>query len=92
MNRKFNVGDRVRVIDSRELPQHEGKETVITEVMGQAYHQHPEFPNDTWYCTELAFDDGERCVYPSGALEPIYDGNEQVSWSSCVWQPNQVRA
>jgi hypothetical protein len=88
---KFNVGDRVRVIDSRELPQHEGEQTVITEVMGRAYHQHPDFPNDTWYCTELTFEDGERCVYPAGALEPIYDGNETVSWSSCVWQPNRLR-
>jgi hypothetical protein len=24
-------------------------------------------------------------------LEPIYDGNEPVSWSECAWQPNSVR-
>lgn len=90
--RKFNVGDRVRVIRSDALPSHAGKETVVTEVMGLAYHAHPDFPDDIWYCTGLQFSDGEGCVFPAGALEPIYDGNEKVSWSECAWKPNSVSA
>jgi len=34
----------------------------------------------------------KNALYPSYALEPIYDGNDLVSWESCVWQPKSVRA
>jgi hypothetical protein len=88
---KFKVGDRVRVVDSSDLPQHFGKETVITEVMGYAECPTPEYEDDVWYCTDLTFDDGERCVYPAGALAPIYDGREKTSWSECAWKPNHLR-
>ena len=92
MSRKFNVGDRVRVIDSRALPQLAGQETVIAEVMGLSYGPEPGYETDVWYCTGLTFDDGVRCVYPAGALAPVYEGHEQVSWSECAWQPQQVSA
>lgn len=93
MSRKFQVGDRVRV--KRPQSVSHGVETVITAINVRAWHgQYVE-----GCCrTDILLDNPDpRCSSKYAAfrpehLVPIYDGNETVSWSSCVWQPKQVRA
>lgn len=95
MERKFNVGDRVRII-KRDSSRY-GLVTTVTAVrtnatllMGMsrtkvvvpvayAVDLNPINPLATW------------CGYQPEYLEPIYDGNEKVSWSSCAWQPKSLR-
>lgn len=96
--RKFSVGDRVRIVRS-PVPSRIGTiATVISPLKplsGNAYWT--ELPNSA-LVHELDLPPlpsqprAHVVTYPPEYLEPIYDGNETVSWSSCVWKPKQVRA
>lgn len=95
MTNKFNVGDRVRVNHPGSLAH--GRETVVTETgarewaICEGYYvgYRVDIPMGRYRNKKCI---GTHCVFEAHELIPIYDGNEKVSWSSCVWQPNQVRA
>lgn len=82
---KFNVGDRVRVIEANAVPEILGTVTTITNIGGPCIWH----PN----CHEIDIRDQDGCVLcgTADSLEPYYDGHERVSWSECAWQPNKVR-
>jgi hypothetical protein len=86
--RKFSVGDHVRVTYSPACPHLVGTITTITEDMGMGYGLGVR--DEIWYATNLRDTDGEEWIYPSSSLEPVYDGNETVSWESCAWQPKTI--
>lgn len=94
MERIFNVGDRVRVVRSLINPGLDGTETVITDV-GDARDPRDESLAPA-YEVDLPnghYDEAKRfplAWFAPWQLEPIYDGNELVAWSDCVWKPNQV--
>jgi len=89
MSRKFQVGDKVRVIrpDSKRL----GVVCTIIDsgyerVLGKSYS--PTTRRVFAYGVDIHPTHGFREVaYEPHDLAPIYDGNEKVSWSECVWQP-----
>lgn len=95
--RKFSVGDCVRILPSRIPSVHAGTVAVVTDgprairivqtgelVEGYEVDLPTEFPEHAarW----------PRAWFGTYRLEPYYDGNERVSWSSCEWQPKQVSA
>lgn len=86
---KFYVGQRVRVIRCDLRPAFVGAETVITgraEFVDQSWRG-----GDSWWGYPVALADG--FLPPADYLEPIlYDGNQTVEWSECLWQPEGVAA
>lgn len=58
----------------------------LTRGMGSGFVQNIEVDG-------VAVEDGwsGHAAFPS-ELIPLYDGNQAVSWSDCVWQPNSVSA
>lgn len=85
MERKFNVGDRVRIVAFDNLPRFLGTETAVTAIS----YREPEgeiceldLPNP--------FGWSERAWIRASYLVPIYDGNDRVSWSDCAWQPREL--
>lgn len=91
--RKFSVGDRVRIVRS-DKP---GKVGMISIVMALYVHKNIN-PKTSWYNkipagTEMCILDirsehpGMKVGYPHDHLEPVYDGNEKISWTDCVWKP-----
>jgi hypothetical protein len=92
---KFNIGDRVRVNCPTSLLGYHGRETVVIGIHTnkRTHHRHGIVSAPLFYQVDLPSTRvGAMILYRPHELEPIYDGNEKVSWSSCVWQPNQVRA
>lgn len=91
MERKFEVGDRVR-LNSPGDERHGMVCTVISPLRqagrtrkgvikeGEWVHE-IDLPTPDQWCTAIA--------KPS-ELVPVYDGDEKVAWSDCVWQPNQL--
>lgn len=90
---KFKVGDRVRIVGA------DFDKTVIgteTTIVGYCAPRHAADGKEGWFvdlptATGRFTPSGYRCCQ-TYHLEPVYDGNERVSWSSCVWQPSSVRA
>lgn len=98
MSRKFEVGDRVRIVRSIYSPERVGTETVVVALIpAQGWWEAvvrgliqlgeevcmldiPVEPNYSGYAA------------PHAWLEPVYDGNDLVSWSECLWQPLSVKA
>jgi hypothetical protein len=81
----FKIGDRVRiVVGDSHYPQLLGTVTTVVGFCGK---------HGDCYGVDLPTNEGLYPLHvPGFALKLVYDGNETVSWSSCVWQPNQVRA
>ncbi len=93
MNR-FKAGDRVRVIAKDSL--HFGEEcTVVADARftRRIDGRTGERMTASWvYEVDLTSQSqlGLACAYTEDQLKPIYDGNETVSWESCIWQPAPV--
>lgn len=96
MERKFKVGDRVRIIRSVK-PEMVGQVSTVVRIT--KFNGKPGsswlgiFPVGTETCVlDIPSRQGKgwHVAYPHDYLEPYYDGNERVAWSSCVWQPNRV--
>lgn len=99
MRRKFSVGDRVRIVRS-PFTGRIGEITTIASALRVVRINGPAAP---WFghiepdtlVHELAMSGlvpGSPVVaYPPDFLEPVYDGNEKVSWSACEWAPKSLR-
>lgn len=89
MSRKFNPGDRVRIVRS-ERPERVG---LVTTVVGPCCYDGSTCA--VLPCYELDLPHGSRpeihSHYAESSLEPYYDGHEKTSWSECEWQPNKIR-
>ena len=85
----FKIGDRVRVIDSTSV--NYGVECSVTSsprFKRRFDIKSGEFIRRDWiYRVDIS--DGPWS-YTESELESIYDGNETVSWESCIWQPSPV--
>jgi len=57
-----------------------------TELNGHYRGQHDKYTIDPGFPPPYR---NHWCAWPEN-LKPIYDGNETVSWESCVWKPNVV--
>jgi hypothetical protein len=82
---KFRVGQRVRYIKADLLPQMfymdlDGVGTIAT-IVGKVVWDDEPFPR--W---EL--DNGWNPIEP--CLEPVYDGDQPVTWEECAWKPARV--
>ena len=79
----LRVGMRARVRWSLHFPKFEGRECVITAGPCVFYSPSRQAFYEGWD-TDLGPDFGPT----SDQLEPIlYDGNQLVEWSECLWQP-----
>lgn len=77
----FKIGDRVRVVESHMQPQLVGEITTVIGIDNASIHP---------FETSLGVDELGGWCYPASSLELIDDGNETVSWESCIWQPQKV--
>lgn len=82
MTRRFNVGDRVQVVNGGCFPRLVG--TVATIVAVCDLHS-------DCYITDIRMDGGLVSA-PGIFLRPYYDGGEPAKWSDCAWKPNEVAA
>jgi hypothetical protein len=86
----FYVGQRVRIVRVKSYPEVLGREAVITGFVSDAWDGEREYAG--W---QLDFKVQKiKSVAPAlyvarpSDIEPIlYDGNQLVSWSECLWQP-----
>lgn len=85
MSRKFSVGQRVRIVKVDRRTDLLGTETVITAIDRAGLHE-IDIPSD------IDVDYWPHFWCRAEQIEPIYDGNEKVSWSECAWKPKKVRA
>ena len=80
---RFYVGQRVRIVGTNKpvMAAHFGKEGVIVSAC-------PVYPASWDVSGALFAADGVQCSWAEASLEPIlYDGNQLVQWSECLWQP-----
>lgn len=92
--RKFSVGDRVRVIGADRDPSDVGR---VTTIVGSGLGTNVHGSKELGYfvnlpCGPIARTYNGLAIYRSHHLEPYYDGDEPAKWSDCVWQPKQVSA
>lgn len=89
---KFKVGDRVRVIAGERW------RGVVCTIIRDLCRTNITLEDGNQitamaYRVDIEPDKGFSGVsFRPEYLEPYYDGNDKVSWSSCVWQPSSVRA
>ena len=94
--RRFKVGDKVRIARSPDQSRI-GLTAQITQ-----FTSFVETSGSRWIGiikkgTEMCVLDlqapvpGFFVAYPHDYLEPVYDGNEKVAWSACIWQPQGVK-
>jgi hypothetical protein len=92
--RKFSVGQRVRIIGSPS-PERIGQiASVISgphtyENLGP-WSEHATHADRFYKLDRLSHIDGRPIEYPARLLEPVYDGNELASWSDCAWKPKHL--
>ena len=91
MNMKFKAGDLVRVIGARR---HKNSPLIgtVTTVIGFVSEEdgHRWYEVD-WPSPEQFHSLGYRYLWVAECdMVPIYDGNEPVAWSDCVWQPSKI--
>lgn len=84
MSLKFNVGDRVRIVNRDPFyPEFYLAESVVVGACPK---------HDNCYELDIRNDIGETMKCPGRFLKLIYDGNEPVVWSDCAWKPKKVSA
>lgn len=102
---RFYVGQRVRILWSLTWPELDGNTGVIfapashgktPDGVPMEYAGDWLVVPDAWpdgYCPTEATKGGGRMWFcpDSEQLTPAYDGNEKVSWESCLWQPSPER-
>ena len=88
MDRNWQPGDRA-VIDCPIESRHHGEECTILRtgvfvecIEGNYVGCEVDIP-----C--ISNSDYEFCIFENHELKPIYDGNETVSWESCIWKPKK---
>jgi hypothetical protein len=82
---RFQVGDVVRIIETS--PDQQRYLGVICTITSDLF----EDGGDLVHALDIEPPPGYRRVCaPPRALELVYDGRRQVSWSDCVWQPRDV--
>lgn len=84
---KFNIGDRVQIVGARYPKRRDAPEVgAVVQIIGAP----KPFPTSAypglWYPIDV-----DKWWVAEIDLKPIYDGNEKVEWSSCVWQPKEIR-
>ena len=92
--KNLRVGMRVRILWSSWWPELSGKEGVIirradNEPAGSDPRCEWIVAPDCWG-SELSPCKNHRFGPKSDQLEPLYDGNETVTWESCAWKPEWV--
>ena len=92
---KFKVGDRVKVVSPGS--RYHGYECTVSSALTPAKnpsgHGRTIKRGDLVHWLDIPPQCGGICVIAKPEhLVPIYDGNEKVSWSECVWQPNKAGA
>ena len=80
----WKPGDRAIIVNV-DCHQHmAGEECTLIEYLGYYRNSSTKrFVENAWSVETRA---GAFAV-ASDSLRPIYDGNEPVTWESCVWQP-----
>lgn len=86
MSGKFQVGDRVRIIQVGN-PDPEAQRLIGEECYIQSIDTTLLWP----YVLSITPSGKEVCACAKN-IAHAYDGNEPASWSDCVWQPRGVRA
>jgi len=82
---RFQIGDVVRIIETS--PDQQRYLGVICTITSDLIEQ----DGDLVHVLDIDPPPGYRRVCaPPRALELVYDGRRQVSWSDCVWQPRDV--
>jgi hypothetical protein len=91
---KFYVGQRVRIKWSAK-PERVGMHATVTS--GLTWINHHDHGLVLCHC--IAIDgigewntNGTVISYLPQNLEPVYDGDQKISWSECVWQPKKETA
>lgn len=90
--RKFSVGDRVRIIGAEHDSSDVGEVATVVGV-GIGLCANGEV-SEGYFVNRPC---GDVCPNPTGLsiyrpchLEPYYDGHEKTSWSSCEWRPKSL--
>jgi hypothetical protein len=101
VERKFNVGDRVRIAWSSSANRIGLVATIASGLRpgkigsgpwaGVLEEGHPGHELDIPGRQRDGTISKKPAFYPPEFLEPIYDGNEKVSWSECAWQPRSIK-
>lgn len=88
---RFDVGQRVRIVQARSAPQLLGTVCTITSgLLSVSPNTGARLP-EPLYATDLESPMGVWLGAPR-CFAPIDDGHEKTSWSDCVWQPQGVEA
>lgn len=96
MSRKFNVGDRVRIVKSRTgaLIGHTG---TITRGLHRYFDPYKREYGDGYNIDvdgigPVRPETGRKWIAPPDWIVPLYDGGDPAKWADCAWQPNKARA
>lgn len=94
----FFIGQRVRILWSKNWPMLAGQEGTIVDIYTAG--DDPSYPNpdeevyetapDSWGSSSAFVRGTEVTFGPVRAqLEPACDANTVIDWADCVWQPDQ---
>ena len=94
MSRKFQVGDRVRIIRSDHG--HEGK---LGTIVGRLEWATNRFTGERYQGHGINIDgigthdhDRLRFVARPARLVHVYDGDQASTWDQCCWRPTPIEA
>lgn len=79
----WKPGDRAIIGPVDRLRHMRGEECTLLEYVGKKRGKEGWYVTNAW---SVETSNGKFFV-AEHRLRPIYDGNEPVTWESCVWQP-----